>query len=226
MLLDFDDSSGMLIERDSLDEHEGRSSVLRPLRRLFVGGSSAVEELLQGVEVKLRQQSLSRPEIVSAMYDLARDLLLEKIENEDGSAFGAARLSSQSVVLWAISILIGIRRASQIDLTRSNVLSNAPDTFLVEIDCLCREFKRRLLSGDANPISDWWDELKLALSRFAEDSDARWPSPEVRLLVALDGLLRSVGDRELLPSWMRRLSTVVVQASDLRSQRIEEQRIL
>lgn len=217
MLLHYEAESGTFSEsRLANEEASERSSILRPLRRLLENNSRAIEDLVQGVEIKFRQQGLVGAEIVTQMYDVARDLLKQIVgAGSPRVAADDARLNRRKV-LWAVCTLVGLPRLLRTAEATHERLADQPETFLADFDLLCRDFQRRLSCDDRNPFPDWWVDVEDILVRFADYCDVPWPSPEERVLLALSESLAGFQGGTFKPPWMGRLTALIQRASEAR----------
>ena len=220
MLLHYEANSGKCARpRSENDAVLERSNILRPLRRLLEGGAGAVEGLVQGIEVKLRQRLLGVDEVLAEMYEVARNLL-EEVRGARADAPATEIWLSHRKLLWTVGVLIGLPRMADDVEALHEKLADQPETFLAQFDFFCRDLQRRLISDADNPFPDWWLELNDVLNRFANYSDAQWPSAEDRVLSALSECLAQARAKAFNAPWARRLAAIVGLAVDARSRRL------
>lgn len=219
LLVDYDARSGRFDEVSFHDRQEDRSYVLRPLRLVIEGRTHAIVSVLEGLEVRLRQKGISAHEVLRDLLDISRDLLSEIAVPGRGSS--ESGLESRTV-LWSLAILVASEQLQNAATDFDETLTDQADTFLVNIDFLCRDFQRRLSGHIRNPVADWWPALERILSRFANDSSTSNAGPDGRIILALHAYQSRPATSAPLPAWARRLSAPIATAVAIREKRIIE----
>lgn len=218
LLLAYDEHTKSFLRDEEQRENEERSYILRPIRGLLARVPGSANELISGLEVKFRRQGHSSDEIVCQVCNLTCDLLTEVRAIDGNEPFGGS--PGAAAILWAIALLVELPRIASAARTKTETLSELPDTFLADFRLLCSDFERRRdgrPDRSPNPLSEWWHVLDAMLERFAarrdlpltdEDPSYRGPAPltsEERVMTALFGCLNRIKEGHSHPIWIERL---------------------
>ena len=218
MLSRYDAGSGAFATDDAVNETATeRSYVLRPLRRLLESDADAIQDLVCGIEVKLRRQLLTADEVLTEMYGVTRDLLREADDRETEGA--AEPRSLYRVVLWTVSTIVGLPHLAEVAEASYEKLGDRPEPFLAEFDFICRDFVRRLSCDVDNPFPDLWTDIEHILAQFIDFPDVEYPTREGSLLLELAEYLARLQDYAFNPAWMKRLTTLLQHAVEARRRR-------
>lgn len=174
LLLHSDRSTGAFVA-PAIEVNRGleRSYIMAPLRRLvFDRREGAVDELVYGLEIRLRQRALAPGAVFRDLHEISDRLLAGEV----GAGRGIRRIDSAGesgavgLALWACMLLVANWRFEAASKHKAETLPPRADQALTRLHRLASDFYGKISKGDSQHLmAELWPAFDALLEFFATD---------------------------------------------------------